>query len=72
MLSRRGVAKLNASGSKPTFGFVFVIPPKWQAPHVALKRRFPRFTCSGVKTRVLPEPSTVTVRVASSKSIAKA
>ena len=24
---RRGVAKLNASGSKPIFGFVFVTPP---------------------------------------------
>ena len=72
MLSRRGVAKLKASGSKPTFGFVFVIPPTWQAPHVALNKRLPRFTCSGVKTTVLPDPSATTVRVASSKSIADA
>eukprot|EP00967_Tisochrysis_lutea_P158950 scaffold327044_cov569-Tisochrysis_lutea.AAC.3 len=27
MLSRGGVAKLKASTSKPTFGFVFVRPP---------------------------------------------
>lgn len=64
ILSRRGVAKLKASGSKPTFGFVFVIPPIWHAPHVALNKRLPRLTCSGVKTVVLPEESTVTVLVA--------
>ena len=61
MLSRRGVAKLKASESKPTFGFVFVIPPTWQAPQVALKRRFPRFTCSGVNIIVLPDESATTV-----------
>ena len=71
-MSRRGVAKLKASGSKPTFGFVFVIPPTWQAPHVALNKRLPRFTCSGVKTIVFPDESETTVRVASSKSIADA
>ena len=52
-------------------GFVFVIPPTWQAPQVALNNLLPRFTCSGVNTVVLPDPSTVTVRVASSKSMAK-
>ena len=33
---------------------------------------FPRFTCSGVKTIVLPDESATTVLVASSKSIADA
>jgi hypothetical protein len=58
--------------SKPTFGFVFVIPPKWHAPQVALNKRLPRLTCSGVNTIVLPAGSATTVRVASSKSIAEA
>ena len=72
MLSFTGVAKLSDSVSRPTLGFVFVIPPVWQAPQVALNKRLPRFTCSGVKTVVFPALSTSTVRVASSKSIAEA
>jgi hypothetical protein len=72
MLSRRGVAKLKASGSKPTLGFYLLIPPTWQALQVAPNNRFPRFTCSGVKTIVFPDPSATTVLVASSKSIADA
>jgi hypothetical protein len=72
MLSRAGVAKDKASASNPTFGFVFVIPPVWHVPHDVLNSRFPRFTCSGVKTTVFPVPSSATVRVASSRSIAKA
>jgi hypothetical protein len=39
---------------------------------VALNKRLPRLTCSGLKTTVRPLPSAVTVRVASSKSIADA
>ena len=45
---RGGVAKVNASVSKPTFGFVLVIPPVWQTLHVLKNKRFPRFNCSGV------------------------
>ena len=44
----------------------------WHAAQVALNNRLPRFTCSGVKTVVFPAESTVTVLVASSKSIAEA
>ena len=54
------------------FVFVFVTPPTWQAPHVVLNNRLPRFTCSGVNTIVLPDESLTTVLVASSKSIADA
>ena len=54
-----------------TFGFVFVIPPVCQVPHEELNRRLPRFTCSCVKITVF-DPSKATVRVASSRSIAKA
>ena len=53
-------------------GLVLVIPPVWQAAQVALNKRFPRFTCSKLKTVVLPEPSTARVLVASSNSIAEA
>jgi len=41
-------------------------------PHDALNNLFPLFTCSGVRITVDPEESKGTVRVVSSKSIAKA
>jgi hypothetical protein len=37
-----------------------------------LNKRFPRLTCSGVTTIVLPDASATIVLVASSKSIAEA
>ena len=70
MLSRAGVAKLKDSVSKPTLGFVFVRPPTWQVPQALLNKRLPRFTCSGVRTTLLPFASRVTVLVSSSSSSA--
>jgi hypothetical protein len=54
MLFRFGVAILKESGSRPTLGFVLVIPPVWHEAHEELNKRFPRFTCSVVKTVTFP------------------
>ena len=72
MLLRFGFAKLSASVSKPTLGFVFVTPPVWHEPHELLNSRLPRLTWSVVNVVLFPDASNTTVRVSSSNSIAEA
>jgi hypothetical protein len=65
-----GEANAKASGSNPTFGFVFVIPPVWHILHEFKKSLLPLFTCSAVNVTVFDEFKG-TVRVASSSVIAQ-
>jgi hypothetical protein len=63
-----GEANAKASGSNPTFGFVFVIPV-WHILH-EFKKSLYLFTCSAVNVTVFDEFKG-TVRVASSSVIAQ-